>query len=458
MSQTAAHSITQAEYQRVIKDPWFILACDPFHDYEVPIPGYPDRYSESTAVKYSKKSITIRKPANLAPGDTWSCQIATLPLNHTLRDNMVGSFFADRVDFVDVETTTSAFTLGTVNVATAKDNVLLYPSTEVTAASWDALDPANTREYVSFSGTEGAGQQSMSRLIAGGFEVHNDTAELYKSGSVTTYTQPQKLTPPGLAGIHDRASASIGPATVRRGRGLPPSTIHAKQLRNSHTFCASEGCLVPFRLEVGDPDMDFRPASSSLFQFPYADGDLPTGGISSRSELNHAAMVPVQMGRTAAIETSGAFFSGLHETTVLTLTMKFFVEVAPTFANEDILTLSSPSAPFDPMVLECYDHCIRSLKAGVPVRMNDAGEWWRMVLKTLRTAVPAVVGGGLKAIAPEAAFLSGGASSGIQKAIDFAVANSQHRSDQRQASKSNKPKPTAKPNNSLRKIGKNGGT
>jgi hypothetical protein len=451
MTVSNIHSITQADYKRVTNDPWFILATDPFHDYEVPIAGLPDRYSEATAVRYIKMGHTITKPAGLLPGETWSANIATLPLNHTLSSSHVKSFFADRADYIDMETSPAAFTMGTINVSTSKDNILQYPSTEVTVGAFDAADPLGTREYHSFSGTDGEGLSSMSRLIAGGFEVHNDTAELYKSGSVTTYTMPQKLTRPAIAGTFVRSSLDTGPASIRRGRGLPPSAYHARQLRNSHTFSASQGCLVPFRMELDSEDMDFQPINSGLYAFPFADGDLPTGGIVSNAILQHGTNNATLMVRGAAIETSGAFFTGLHESTVLTLTMKFYVEVAPTFANPDLLSLCSPPAQYDPMVLRCYDHCVRQMKAGVPVSFNDAGEWWRMILKTLRSAVPSVVSTGLKAIAPEASPLAGLASLGIQKAIDKAVTNSQNRSDRRKQSlQSNKPPATSKPTNQLR--------
>lgn len=394
---------------------------------------------------------TITKPANLLPGDTWSANIGTLPLNHTLRDSQVRSFFNDRVDYIDIESSLAAFTMGTINVSTSRDNILQYPSTELTEAAFDAADPVRTREYQSFSGTDGEGLSSMSRLIAGGFEVHNDTAELYKSGSVTTYTMPQKLTRPAIAGTQIRGSTDKGPSSIRRGRGLPPSAFHARQLRNAHTFSASQGCLVPFRMELESEDMDFQPVNSGLFAFPFADGDLQTGGIISNTILQHGTNNATLMVRSAAIETSGAFFTGLHENTVLTLTMKFYVEVAPTFANPDLLSLCSPAAPYDPMVLRCYDHCVRQMKAGVPVSFNDAGEWWRMILKTLRSAVPSVVGTGIKAILPEASPLAGLASLGLQKAIDKAVTNSQNRSDRRnQSIQSNKPPAMSKPTNQLR--------
>lgn len=444
------HSIAH-EFKRVSKDPWFILATDPFHDYEVPIAGLPDRYSEATAVRYVKMGHTITKPDGLQPGETWSANIATLPLNHTMNSNNVRSFFNDRPDFVDIETSAAQFTMGTINVSTAKDNVLQYPSTEVTVAAFDAGDPTLTREYQSFSGTDGEGISSMSRLIAGGFEVHNDTPDLYKSGSVTTYTMPQKLSRPGIAGTQVRDSLEPGPSTIRRGRGLPPSAFHARQLRNAHTFSASQGCLVPFRMELDSEDMDFQPINSGLYAFPFADGDNFTSGLISNTVQQHGVNNTTLMVRGAAIETSGAFFSGLHESTVLTLTMKFYVEEAPTFANPDMLSMCSPPAQFDPMVLRCYDHCVRQLRAGVPVSYNDAGEWWRMVLKTLKTAVPTVVGSGIKALAPEAAPFAGLATAGIQKAIDKAITNSQERSNRRKQNHSNKPQPTSKPTNQLRK-------
>jgi len=70
--------------------------------------------------------------------------------------------------------------------------------------------------------------------------------------------------------------------------------------------------------------------------------------------------------------------------------MRFIIEVAPTSANTAMLSMTSPSARFDPTALACYTNCVLQLPPGVPSAMNEKGDFWRMVLKTARAVAPAI--------------------------------------------------------------------
>jgi hypothetical protein len=88
--------------------------------------------------------------------------------------------------------------------------------------------------------------------------------------------------------------------------------------------------------------------------------------------------------------TVGAYFTGLGPETVLTLDIRFIVEIAPTPNNQTLISLASPSAAFDPIALEMYTKAVAELPPGVMVKFNGSGKWWEIVKNVLSKASPLV--------------------------------------------------------------------
>lgn len=377
---------------------WATLALDPFHDFEVPVTGYPDRYSGGTVVQLVKKKVTLKAPDTvIGTGKTWSCMISTLPLGNTSNgftyfDNPLHSKLSGDDDYHQK--------LGTVNVARVADDALYgaYPAAQPNPPP-PSLPGLLYPEFSAYSGTDDKNDNSMSRLVAGGFEVHNDTAALHAQGSVTVFTAPNEWSYPYLAANRHLSAQDDHFCMFMTARAPPTSPSEAASMPNARTWKATDGALVPFRMDVESGDMNMRPATSTIPDIRFNDnaniGYTSCGGVrlerytQETFEKVHwdSPEYPV---RYAALESSGAYFSGLSEETVLTLDMRFYLEVAPTSANQALVSMATPSAAHDRMALDCYADCLEQLPPGVPVHMNAAGDWWRMVSKIASTLAPAL--------------------------------------------------------------------
>lgn len=425
---------------------WVTLALDPFHDYEVPIQGKPDQYAGNTVVKLIKKKVTIRAPPVPQEHDvpqTWSVNVCSLPLGVTADARQFEHEFLSSARHIAVGP--DALNVGTVVVSSYNDGhhvgggpnlITAFPQNGISGPHTEDADYATMQSY-SYTDDD---HSSMSRLIGGGFEIHNDTASLTAQGNVTCYTQPQEVSMPYLVELGSNEVDSDTKIGLGRVFRTPPTTpSEAASLVNSHSWTAKQGCLVPFRLDLNSRDADFTPATTNHAVMRYADHQgSQSSGLVSRS-LGHLSYekvhyaTPVGNNRFCGIETSGAFFSGLSPETVLTLDIRFLVEVAPTFANASLVSLASPSAPFDPAALACYAHCVAGLPAGVPVAMNAKGDWWRMVNKVARNIAPVI-----STINPKVGAIvasTAAASTAVEKAVNS------------KAGKKSKPNNKFRPNN-----------
>lgn len=314
-----------------------------------------------------------------------------------------------------------------------------------------------THEYQRFAPTEDNDQSNI-RLVAGGFEVHNDTPELYKGGSVTCYSQPNHWSEPQLTQIGEVGDTNVG---LTLGARTPPILISdAVAYPGARTWAACDGCYVPLRLDLSEGN-SFKNRSSAFPILRTADSGLITAAshkvvphVANQVILNglagSATVANVNSWLDCPIETSGAFFTGLSIETVLTLDVRFITELAPTSNNIAMLSMCSPSAAHDPTALSCYTHCLQKLPPGVPVSMNEKGDFWRMVLKTAATAAP-VVAPLAGVLGPEAALAAELASLGLKVASDKAEERARKKKQAKKTTTPAKSNKKAGPNNTYRK-------
>jgi len=363
---------------------WVTRALDPFHDYNVQIAGMPDHDTEPTAIQTLRRKITITKPSGLAAGAKFDVHIFTLPILETLKVRELGP--TSRAHLYDgIDTGTSEFDAGTVNVQIVESGSNTFPGD-------GAYGSVGVRSVQALSVNDNNGL-SQKKIIGGGFEIHNDTSALNMGGSCLVYTQPQ-------SDVHQLTlvssnGASALPAAVHKGRAPPVNIGSASQIPNSKTWQASEGCYVPFRLDIAKGS-EFKPKSVDLPAYVVNDdvGSDLTGGVvaeaSSSTGMRYLSPGLTSGCHHAPIETVGAYFTGLPEDSVLTLDVLFLVEVCPTSANPALLSLVRPTAFFDPTALELYCRTVAAIPAGTPVANNNTGSWWRMVKDVARQVMPYV--------------------------------------------------------------------
>jgi len=381
---------------------WLKVAVDPFHDYNVQLAGIPDNDSQSSAIQMVPKVYQITAPAGLDAGETWSAHIATLPLAST---HLANSYWRQDVTdatgdaSLNVGDNTWEGPVGTITVITHGDNPgtygtgnMSYPVTKHQGLDFglDANATPAKRTSVAFS-LDDDNKATMKKLIAGGFEVHNDTAALYKQGSVTVYSSGQGIQRDCSRVRYGSASVDYNDQNIRRSRQPPESKAAAGSMPDARTFEAAEGCYVPIRL--GD-DTHYSISTRSNFateSYDTTDSSVETAGFITRP-LDTAFVYKkfTGMHRPLDIETTGAYFSGLSPETTLTLTVKFVIELCPTTANPSMLYMASPTALYCPRAIELYHQLIRAMPPGVPVNFNAKGDWFRMATKVIGDIAPQV--------------------------------------------------------------------
>lgn len=383
---------------------WLKMALDPFHDETVAIAGMPDADAGDSIVQVFKQKISVTKPANFPPGK-WDAHISVLPIQEapTPVETSVGlpliqaSAAGVKPSTTFMPNDFNSLQLGTVVVNSAMSGVETWPGDAFANKDTNAYqawgDPQNF-DSKSFS-PELADVSPMSKIIGGGFEVHNDTEMLHKGGSVTMYCMPQARSDNIVFQVNNHPDA-VAPeslcecVTIRQ----PPSTPQEAQLfPNSRTLSAKDGCYVPFYLDTETSTFECHTSKVLRTRKEEKRDDLnPAGfgyvsaGVTASSKVFNAQLGAQNL-KMASLESCGSYFTGLSDETVLTLTIRYVVESRPTAANPSMLSLASQTALYDPLALELYRAIRASLPVGVPVNFNAKGDWFRMAMSHVGDAL-----------------------------------------------------------------------
>jgi len=361
---------------------FLIASLDPMHDMQLSsLKGWPDLESSSSIVRCIKKSFTVTKPAGLTAGQNWDCHVMAWPfLNRTAMQQ---------------------FSRGT----NYPGNLLLYGGgTGITLGGVDsfAVDSGNPLNLYTPATSIPSGNASLdssylkgaSRLVGLGVEAQNTTAELNRQGMVTVYRQNQSAlsidtrTVGGLSGSSPTTLA-VSTKSVRS----PPLTVQSALLiPGSRQWRAEDGAYImaPFVGSSNPPMM----VGYDLPVIPTTDtaedevGDAgPTLNLNNviMPTLNQQSTFPASCAATKLhpIHMPGMIFTGLSPETSLQIQVNFYVETFPTPAENDILVLATPSAPYDPVALEMFSRALSDLPVGVPADFNGFGDWFAAVVKAI---------------------------------------------------------------------------
>lgn len=409
-----AHQLTKANAldilnkRNVLSDSgtdWLKLALDPFHDNTVAIAGMPDADAGDSVVQVFKQKISITKPTNFVAGK-WDAHICVLPMQDspTPIDIMGNGTNLYQGTAGIVKPSTSYIPggivglpeLGTVVVNTAASGKETWPGPDMIAGgtvnNWGGNFEFDSHSYVPETGEV----SPMSKIIGGGFEVHNDTEMLNKGGSVTMYCMPQArydnlVTQLNAGPITDINSINES-VTIRQP---PSSPQEAQNFPNSRTLSAKDGCYVPFYIDTNNSQFECHTSKVLRTRRDEARDDLSVVGtgtltpgvIASSLVRENNLALGAQNLKMASLETCGAYFTGLSEETVLTLTVRYVVESRPTASNAQMLSLASQTAMYDPLALELYRTIRALMPVGVPVNFNAKGDWFRMAMSHVGDAL-----------------------------------------------------------------------
>jgi len=386
----------------------FLMASlDPFHDTPIAnLRGWPDLETSPSVIRKVVRQTTITRPVDF-DATHWCFQVVAWPWHNVQTfdraervNNVITSIETDR-DHGGVEVTC-------LNVGA--------PS--YTGVGSQSFNMAWSPQYVCELGTNYT--KGLGRLIGLGYEISDDTADLYKQGhSYHTRLPNQGMQPmtfesrPGSVGVPPTwlTATPIRP---------PPGTAQDAMLYNdSVDWPAKEGCYVvsSFADENLPTYVGYTVPYLLLNQTDDVESVVTDVGINTDPIFIGSASfaTPTTGGyapamRISNIDLSTSMFTGLNPQASFNLTVHYYFESFPAIGEPDILVLAQPSAVFDPLAIAIYSEAVQRLPVAVPVGMNPTGEWWAEVIKAAAEALSPVVG----AFAPEFLPLLAAGSVGLQ--------------------------------------------
>jgi hypothetical protein len=403
---------------------WLITATDPFHDEPLACDGFPDLTTSSVLTQTVQLTASIARPVSVPSTDLWDCEIFFNPVSPPLSFSTPGTGLGGaNASLYQVGITSTGLTaIASPRVIYSGVNVLTGPNgiDFMTSGSLGIFpDPR-----LAFPQTYASGYF---RLIATGFEVVNTTAELYKGGSVTVFKSPSYSQP-----MNTYSNAGPDPPSCyTQAAIMPPGTQSQCALfPSSRTWGAADGCyVVPSLNSTEVPFVTPLPSANAGLVSPVDVQTLTTGSGNRLGWFPPSPYLSQTAGMNSPFpfDVSGAFFSGLNPNSTLQVTVKYVVERIPSITEPNLLVLTRPPCPFDPMALELYTRVMASLPVGVKVGDNPDGEFWASILDALAAIAP-VVGAALTPIAgPIAPALSAAASAGLKAGSNAARAAHQRK-------------------------------
>lgn len=366
-----------------------IAALDPFHDERIAdLEGWPDLKVDPSVVRTVKKSITI---SPLEEGG--AILINTLPLL-----NQTSMYLAGRSKFGNnyIDTATGNLPAGAQGGTYVQcfkkseaDNGQMF---NVTPGSGTSFSLAPDDEYL----------MGECRVIGWGFEVHNVTPELYKSGTVSVAEIPQPALETSSWILTSNYTNMGNLETSFEGLWLHGHPISLSELMltpGARQWEAAKGMytVVPFQgrdnlatyPQYVQPVLGYKSDSDKVGHSSGGPYNTDEVGLGVFQYLNKGISAVSSSNRYAPFNSKCAIFTGLSAETKLTINVIYYVETFPG-ARNPLVTLASPSSGFDPVALEMISHGTRMLPVAVPVDMNGLGDWFAEVVSDIAPVASAI--------------------------------------------------------------------
>lgn len=366
---------------------WLKLNTDPWHDTKTNnYRGTPARQTNQVVTMSVVQEINISKPAALGPGN-WSVRIGTLPLGNKVpvkTYSMVGNAL------YGTTVIGSERTMWPVTVDYILDGTGDFPSTGSITSTGIEI-PAEFRK-------------GPFRVDGMGLEVINTTATIAKQGLGTFSVMNQNTTKVFTANmINSQDVTAVAspwtPASSFMVKTLPANLKEMLLLPGTAQWEAAEGAYSVIQLlELDQPtaNIPLYPIihNSEVISNILVDPTPPTA-------VNLVSAVDMGSVDTASAGISGTFqkvwtprswsscipmnstvhmYTGLSETTTLTLRVRFLITRYPNDNEPEILVLAYNNAEWDPVAIELQSRMMSQLPPAVMFKMNPKGEWWKIML------------------------------------------------------------------------------
>jgi len=364
---------------------WLVGCTDPFHDFEHPIEGAPD---ESIGRSYTRKFVQTTTIGTTADDDNISVVFT-------------GCHGSDGANFYNggVDATVDNMVAG----VTMYPIMTLRSDASVGAPSLVKLI-AGTSVLVSGMGTCQVGTVP-SRLVSLGIELTDTTQPLYKRGTLCA----AHMNSPAAEGTLKMFDGTVQQVPVFMPSPMSVTPTEITTHPGAYIGATAKGLYLQARLNKMQPpkQQKFRAYNNTVFGSPNVSPCMrepngPTGSVmyivptvnqgdvvgfttfAYRNAWNDSGFCPFVVN-----------LSGLSINSTLQLTVKCTVEYFPSAESLFELGLATFSPCYEPDAFRFYHEIMRQIPAGVPVAMNAAGDYWRMI-----TSAAKKLGGYGVALAP----------------------------------------------------------
>jgi len=354
---------------------FLIAALDPMHDNQLQnLQGWPDVESAPSVVRCFKQSVPITVPSGII--GNWDCLINSWPLLEDISANIwsrnIPPFQGNNIVGL-ITTPASPIVIG---------GVTAYGTTSGTDFN---LGNAGVTNIAQIS-TDSFRLTDPGRVIGMGIEVVNTTSALNRQGTTTVFRVPQGHLSESTYNIGQTGGiVPVGPFDISGTQYvLPPvDTAAAMLFSGSRQWKAEDGSyqVVSF---VGQDN----PPKGGSYTMPLFLSQQDQVGITNNSQIiapasttSGSSIFPAL--RLTPQHMSGVFFTGLSNSTTLTLNVNLYYETFPNASISQLTTLAKPSALYDPIALEFLSRSLNVMPVGVQASMNWEGEWFANVVSTL---------------------------------------------------------------------------
>lgn len=397
---------------------WLTMAIDPFHDDERTLAGYPDSDGSQTIVSLRKYQTTITAPVGCV--GNWDAHVFSMPLCRTTQFEKVTTNSPHHAELIGQAVPAFSW-FSALNIRSNDAGVSMVPANPVLGHYEESVLPADGVYDLS---------QGNSRIVAMGYEIHNTTAEMHKQGTATTYRLPQY---PTTTTVSYRNNGTTERAILSGMKlSTPPwNQAQAMVLKGTRTWDAAEGVYAPLAL-----DSSHNPLAPDTVGHVILDSDSSQNNTVVYVQTNSATIVNAapalslytpKIQKICPYDTTGTFLTGLSNETTLTVTLRVYVERAPSFYDADLAVLASPSAPYDVRALELYASTIGMMPVATKVMNNASGDWWRTALRVFGQAAE-TIGSSTMVVNPSGPYLGKGINQLLQSIADKKKKSSQERS------------------------------
>jgi hypothetical protein len=388
------------------------LATDPFHDN--PVQGYegiPDYETGKSVISSVVQETEIAKPSTLGPG-LWKCRITTYPITGSL-----GTHNAKCVQNVAYDTQ-GAFPLVdagrmqaiSIDYAQDGDDFPAFPTQAGTSPSGISIPAPLTEGPFKVSGL--------------GVEIVNTTAELTKQGLCTCARMSQPASQPSTYQVSVTTNSSAFSFASLLPILAPPKNLSEMMLLPETTqWHAKEGAYAVVNLKgIGTRASACQPTYPILYRetlktgvdLTQRDVRIPIPSLVTVGTMAVQAVIFENNPGISPADASVIMFTGLSDTTTLTVRGRWIIERFPTQYQDQIIYNATPTASFDPLALEVYSRVMNQLPPGVMFKENPAGEWFRRVITKVAQVASSILG----SIPHPVAQAAGAGAAALSKALE----------------------------------------